>query len=134
MASAVVLATVTVQARLALAQMVHDTAQVPAPLVSNSEKSACHSRFRRVGGSMKACLRTPAWWRTSPVWFADSPSPLRASTRYIVESDTGAGSVLLMPPPLEGGQVAVPPALPASRQRLGVGLDGALGRCGLWPL
>ena len=36
--------------------------------------------------------------------------------------------------PLEGGQLAVPPALPVSGQRLGVGLDGVPGQRGPGPL
>jgi hypothetical protein len=34
--------------------------QIPPPVVSNSEKSVCHTRLRSVGGSWNTCRRNLA--------------------------------------------------------------------------
>ena len=46
---------------------------------------------------MNAPRRTPAAWRTAAVSFAGRHSPLRESTRYIVESDTAAAAMSSLP-------------------------------------
>ncbi|PTR21883.1 hypothetical protein C8K36_11349 [Rhodococcus sp. OK519] len=62
--------------------------QIPPPVVSNSKKSVCHTRFLTVGGFVNTLRRSFAQTLRSARNPVGSSSPRRRKARSTVESDT----------------------------------------------